>query len=79
MKQLFIYKTYEEQIHWYERQVALQRSKRMEVPHDPLYPVQWHLHPIDGFPYVNINAEDVWTKLNITGKYSTGNLVIKCL
>jgi len=62
-----------EKITWYEKQVERQLFKRDTpansegIPLDPLYPNQWHLHPVDGLTNVHVNVELAW-KENFTGQ-----------
>ena len=51
-------------ISWFERQIAKKRHKR-QVPGDPLYANQWHLHSTTN-THVHINIEPAW-KLGYTG------------
>jgi subtilisin-like proprotein convertase family protein len=60
-------------ISWYERQIERQLYKRDtptvnsdNVPLDPLYGQQWHLHRVDALNNAHINVEKAW-KENITG------------
>lgn len=60
---------------WSQQQTARQRSKRGQIPTDPLYPSQWHLHTSDKSPKgIHLNVENAW-KLGSTGQGVTVAIV----
>jgi len=55
----------DDELIWFEQQVATKRVKRqMVLPRDPLFSRQWHLTPADN--HVSINAPEAWS-LGMTG------------